>query len=131
MDAAATLQGPAGLLEGCWETEGGTREVWQRAPDGWLFGYNVALQEGRISFFEQLRVERSGEDWVYVALPRGRQGTVFTLVKDTAGEVSFANPDHDYPQLITYRVHGDGLEAEIALIDGTEARTWQYGPCPQ
>ena len=30
-------------------------------------------------------------------------------------------PEHDYPQRLRYELKGDRLEAEISLIDGSEA----------
>ena len=42
------------------------------------------------------------------------------------GSVTFVNTANDYPQRIRYWREGPLLKAEIALEDGSRARTWTY-----
>lgn len=44
-------------LEGCWETEAGTREQWVAEGPKHLFGWNAVYRNGSVGFFEQLRLE--------------------------------------------------------------------------
>ncbi|MBH0014602.1 hypothetical protein I6F66_21375, partial [Pseudoalteromonas sp. NZS100_1] len=46
-------------------------------------------------------------------------------------DISFANPDHDYPQRIRYWREGRLLMAETAMMDGSNAQNWTYAPAGQ
>ncbi|WP_278373411.1 hypothetical protein [Sphingobium xenophagum] len=43
-------------------------------------------------------------------------------------DISFANPDHDYPQRIRYWREGRLLMAETAKMDGSQTQSWTYAP---
>lgn len=119
---------PLGWLEGCWDTGNGTREVWAPASD-YLFGFSIVEKDGRTVFFEQLRIEPTGDGFDYVASPAGGPPVRFKLVAQSPGSATFENPDHDHPQRIRYLLAGNGLVAEISLLDGTRAGSWSYRPC--
>ncbi len=134
--AAAPASSPPALaadpdwLEGCWTTRSGeTREVWARGADTLLFGYNVARKDDAVAFFEQLRLEKRDDGWAYFAYPRGNSPTRFDEADAGAGWIEVRNPAHDYPQRIKYARDGETLRAEISLIDGGDARVWDYKAC--
>ncbi|MDH3428088.1 MAG: DUF6265 family protein, partial [Gemmatimonadota bacterium] len=61
-----------------------------------------------------------GDTLVFLASPRGRPPTPFIASGVTDSSVTFQNPDHDFPQEISYRLEGGQLHAGIAGIqDGT------------
>ena len=123
-------QSELGWLDGCWQTRSGaTQEVWSVSAPTLLFGYNTAQKDGEVSFFEQLRIEKSAQGWVYYAYPRGQGPTIFREKARAAGRIDFINPDHDYPQLIRYSRQGTVLTATIADASGSNARDWTYIPC--
>lgn len=123
--AAQTLN----WLTGCWQSEdGSTREIWSQSEDGYYFGYSVVLKEDKVVFFEQMRIDPGGMP-TFQAYPRGAGPSGFPAVSLTEKGVTFANPDHDYPQKITYIREGDALKAVISLIDDTRQGHFNYVAC--
>lgn len=117
-----------GWMAGCW-TDGRTTERWTAAGDGYLFGHNVVMADGKVRFFEQLRIEPSDAGPVFLAYPRGVGPVAFA--SGTSGErtIEFVNADHDYPQRIVYTRMDGGLSATVSLMDGTKAGSWSYRRC--
>ncbi|MDB5704938.1 MAG: hypothetical protein JWN66_2054 [Sphingomonas bacterium] len=62
----------------------------------------------------------------YWASPDGGARVSFPMVSQGPKEIVFANPAHDYPQRIRYWLDGETLNAEISLIDGSNAMRWSY-----
>ena len=103
-------------LAGCWAS--GTEsqlseECWLHPAGGTMLGLNrTATADG--AAFEFLRIARDGDDLVYFASPSGRfPPTPFRLVEQGESYAVFANPEHDFPQRITYRLEGDRLTARV------------------
>ncbi len=118
-------------LEGCWVTEsGGTEERWMGAHGDLWFGVGLTLKDGRVVFFEQMRIDRAEDGFVFNAYPRGEGPSLFRSVAVGATAITFENPDHDYPQRIAYMRDGDGLTARISLADGTNPNDWSFRSCP-
>ncbi|HET6603255.1 MAG TPA: DUF6265 family protein [Xanthomonadaceae bacterium] len=118
-------------LTGCWRSEdGNATEVWSPPYDGHHFGYGATLAEGELVFFEQLRIETDETGTRYVASPAGIPPTVFTATEIDAGSAVFTNPEHDYPQRISYRRDRDTLTAEIALTNGSKSQSFRWRRCP-
>jgi hypothetical protein len=68
---------------------------------------------------EFLAMRWEGSNLVLIASPSGQATTAFRLVGQTPTEVVFANPDHDFPQHITYRRSPDG--GVVATVEGNTA----------
>ncbi len=118
---ASTLH-MASALEGCWEhREGATQEQWTDTGLGLMFGYTVTTRNGELRAFEDLRIEPSSNGMVFVASPNGARPIRFTAVAQSPSSVTFENPDHDFPQRITYARTDDRLVATIARLDGGNA----------
>ena len=118
-EVAAQAASPPTLewIAGCWEmaTERSTTtERWSDATGGVLLGSSKTIREGRVVAWELLRIEESaGGSWQYWAYPSGQAPTTFTAVAANADSVTFENPEHDFPQSITYRRRPDSLVASI------------------
>ena len=120
---------PLVWLSGCWESEAGDyREIWSAPDHGYLFGYALALKEGAPVFFEQMRID-SGEMFVLSAYPAGKGPFPFPEYSVTGTSVVFANPDHDYPQMIAYAREGDRMSAAISLADGSKEQNFALRRC--
>ena len=63
--------------------------------------------------------------------PEGGKETIFPVLEQGVRDISFANPDHDYPQRIRYWREGRLLMAETAMMDGSNAQNWTYAPAGQ
>jgi hypothetical protein len=111
-------------LTGHWTTET-SEEVWSESRDGNLMGHNRQFKDGKVVFFEHLRLERDGSDTLYQACPLGKSWTTFKLVESDGKEAVFSNPAHDFPQQIHYRRQGDSLLVTISG-KGHESVIWTF-----
>lgn len=117
-----------GWLTGCWASVGrepGSGEQWMPPAGGTMVGASRIVEGGQTVAWEYLRIVTTENGLAYVALPSGQAETVFPLdsleVRDGIPEVVFANPEHDFPQQIRYRLEGDRLDARIVgTIRGQE-----------
>jgi uncharacterized protein DUF6265 len=117
-------------LTGCWQSQDGvTREVWSRSEDGYYFGYSVVMKDGHVLFFEQMRIDPAAMP-IFNAYPSGDGPSAFPAVTIGKDSISFANPEHDFPQKIRYWRDGTALKAVISLIDDRRPGQFNYTPCP-
>ncbi len=106
-------------ISGSWEiVDGHSRyeEHWTPAARNALLGMARNLSDGRMVFFEYLRIEAREDGIYYVAQPKGRPGTDFKLTHFDGTKAVFENPQHDFPRRITYQ-RGNGHRM-TARIDG-------------
>ena len=109
-----------GWLAGCWWGEAG-EECWLAPRDGVMIAVNRApARDGKVPFFELLRIVEDAEGLVFLAQPRGVSPAVrFRAVELREKRVVFANPEHDFPQRLTYWREGEGLRVRVeAQRDG-------------
>lgn len=107
-------------LSGCWLGEAG-EECWLPPLGGGMIGINRSPVAGdEPPAFEFLRIIEEGGSLVYLASPGGRYpATPFRAVEVSKSQVVFANPEHDFPQRITYWREGETLHARVeAREDG-------------
>lgn len=126
-------------LAGCWAAEGGepgSGEQWTAPAGGTLLGVSRTVRAGRTVAHEFLMIRETDDGGLlYVALPSGQAEASFLLVAGGAREVTFADPEHDFPQRIRYRLAEDGaLQARIeGEVDGRERAvdfTFRRVSCP-
>lgn len=119
------------FMIGCWRSADGTNtEVWSAPSGGMMFGYATTMKGGALSYFEQTRIDMNKPKAVYTASPLGQRPTEFT--EDGMGGmtgVTFAAPDHDYPQKISYRADKKNLVATTSLMDGSRPQEYRWAPC--
>ena len=116
-------------LSGCWQSEDGrAREVWSGSESGYYFGYALTLADGNGVFFEHMRID-PGPAPVFNAYPAGQGPSAFPALDMSDASITFANPEHDYPQKIRYFLEGDELKATISLMDGTRSGQFEYARC--
>ncbi len=113
-------------LAGCWQVEGGTtvvEEQWMRPRGGTMLGMSRTVRDGRTVEWELVRIEVREDRLVYVAEPSGQALAEFPEVALTDSVVSFENPEHDFPQRITYRRRSDGgMTARVESVTGESPR---------
>jgi len=106
----------AAFLVGCWERSTATRrsvEKWFPARDGVMHGTSQVVTDSGTRELERLRLYQIGDTLVYEADPVGQALTLFRASEVSATRLVFENPDHDFPQRITYSLAGDSLHARI------------------
>lgn len=126
--AAGTGVEALGWLTGCWKGEGG-EECWLPPLGGGMVGMNRGPErEGRAPGFEFLRIVEEEGDLVYLASPSGRYPpTPFRSIEIDAHKAVFENPEHDFPQRITYWLDVSSAQARLrARVEAkNDAGEWQ------
>jgi hypothetical protein len=119
-------------MAGCWEMERGTvvvEEQWM-APRGTLMlGMSRTIVDGRTREYEHISIHADSAGTLYVATPSRQARTEFRAVTREPGAITFENPQHDFPQRISYRsaAQGDSLVARIAGPRGGVERAIEFG----
>ena len=116
-------------LAGSWRLEQSGRvieEQWMAPAAGVMLGMSRTVAKGRVveHEFMQIRVGPGG-DLFFIAQPSGQKEAAFQHTALTDKEVVFANPNHDFPQKISYTLNADGsllAVAEGPRDDGTTRR---------
>lgn len=116
-------------LAGCWRRETPRRiveETWMAPAAGLLLGASrtVAVANGALVEYEQVRIEARGDTLAYVAKPSRQPEATFTAIQWTDSLVLFENAAHDFPQRVGYRqVSADSVAAWIeGTVDGKARR---------
>ena len=104
-------------LSGCWEqrTKRSTvEEFWTTPNGGMLFGVGRTVTGDSTASSEIMRIYERGGTLVFAATPSGQQLAEFIEQELTDSTVVFANPTHDFPQIVRYRRRGaDALHARV------------------
>lgn len=119
-----------GWLAGCWSEQKGSNwseECWTGPRAGNMLGSARIGRAGSLQSWETMQIEQSSDgSLTFYASPRGAPRSAFPMISSGPREIVFANPKHDYPQRIRYWREGMDLNAEISLIDGSNAFRWRY-----
>jgi hypothetical protein len=115
-------------LLGIWqnETENGTfTEAWwvseNTSKEGYTYkmleAFSTLIKDQDTLFSEEVALFKM-DKWIYTVMANGQnndKAVVFTATKNSANELVFENPDHDFPKKITYTLMTpDSLYAEIS-----------------
>ena len=98
-------------LSGRWEKESNGMkiiETWQRENGIGFLVQGYMLENADTVFTEFIKVTLKQGTIIYaVTLPdqNGTEPVTFKLTENTGQKVVFENPEHDYPQKITYQKH--------------------------
>lgn len=90
-----------------------------------MVGMSRTVAQGRTVEYEFMLLRRdASRDIFYVAKPSRQPEASFKLIRATATEAVFENPQHDFPQQISYTLKPDGslLAATDGEKDGKEMR---------
>ncbi len=107
---------------GSWQNvsdQGTMTETWTLLNDSIYTGKSIFMEGKDTVFTEDITIEQRGNEVFYIPVIKDQnQGkpTLFKLSSNkTDGQVaSFENPEHDFPQIISYELKGDSLMAEIS-----------------
>lgn len=117
-------------MAGTWMTQDGakwTDEVWTDPRGGLMLGVSRSGFGAQLSSWEVIRIEqRRDGTMAFIAQPQGKAAIEFPMVLISEEAIEFANPGHDFPQRIRYSRQGKLLVAEISLLDGSQAMSWNY-----
>lgn len=112
-------------MAGCWapeKGEPGSVEHWLQPAGGTMFGVSRTVKNGQTREFEfmQLRVNAEGK-LVFIALPSGQTEATFVATDISEHSVTFENPQHDFPQKVSYRLDPSGRL--VGRIEGVRGGT--------
>lgn len=107
-------------ISGCWKSEGNvqTEEHWTKLEGQSMLGMGRTIANGKTVSHEFLQIRERDDGIFYIAQPNGGTAVSFKLVKINDNEAVFENPQHDFPQRITYQRMIDG--SLLAAIEGEE-----------
>jgi len=95
-------------LSGCWAADGqeqGSIEYWMTPTGGTMFGIARTVHDDKTTSYEFMRiVTKDNGDIVFVASPANQATTTFALKHLGTDEVAFENLQHDFPQIVIYRL---------------------------
>jgi Domain of unknown function (DUF6265) len=98
-------------IVGCWKSSNSkfeTREHWMPAAGNMMVGMSHTVSDGETIGYEYLRIEERDGKLVYIANPSGQEEASFYQSEISDKKMVFVNPDHDFPQRITYYLLNDG-----------------------
>ena len=117
-------------LGGCWELSAGElmiEEHWMAVRGGAMLGMSRTVRGGQLAGYELLLLYQEESGWTYEAHPSGQPTASFRSSAITDTSIVFSNPDHDFPQTITYfRISSDSLLARIAGERGGQPRQVEF-----
>lgn len=109
-------------IAGCWQGAAGERvfeEQWMKPSGGLMLGAGRTTANGRVTTYEQMRIESDGARVVFTSKPLGKPEDSFVALPGDERSVVFENLAHPFPQRIIYRRDGDsGLAARIEGMRG-------------
>jgi hypothetical protein len=102
--------------------DAGSVERWLPPAGGTMLGVSRTVKNGRTVEFEfmQLRVNAEGK-LVFIALPSGQKEATFVASNVGKDAVTFENPQHDFPQKVSYRL--ESSDRLIGRIEGNRGGT--------
>lgn len=114
-------------MAGHWRSsDGNDEELWMPAAGGFMLGLHRTLRASGKAFFEYLRIEEDGETLTYWAAPNGVPPTAFKACKAATQDITFRNPQHDFPQGIRYRIEHGELVASITGPSDGKSKTFEW-----
>jgi hypothetical protein len=124
-------------LEGTWEMprpKGGFRlETWKQNDSNSLIGKGIKVVNVDTTLLESIEIKADNiETWYIPIVPDQNNATsiLFKLVSSTDHQFVFENPQHDFPQRITYifkpvmqrsilvSMPGDTLDVDVTSFEG-------------
>ncbi len=121
-DAHAAAIDRVAWLAGCWR--GGTddrtvEEQWMAPRGGLMLGSGRTASATRVTGYEQMRIETTGDGLVFTSKPLGKPEDSFAALPGGDDAIVFENLAHPFPQRIVYRQAVDGtLQARIEGMRG-------------
>lgn len=111
----------AGWLIGTWENKtlkGSIYETWRKETDSKFSGKSYIVKEKDTIVFENIQLIQEPDGLFYIPTVKNQNDGLpvrFTVKTISETQLVFENPQHDFPQCISYRkISADSLVAEIS-----------------
>jgi hypothetical protein len=110
--------------------EGNLTETWVQQNDSVLACKTFFVVGTDTVFSEEITLEQQGEELLYIPVIKNQNNGLpveFKLTTATDNLLIFENPQHDFPQKLTYTlVNKDSLIAEISGMQNGKPHTEQF-----
>lgn len=120
-------------LIGTWEDktpEGSLYETWDKSNDNEYVGKSYIVKGKDTIIFENIRLVQEQNGLFYIPAVKNQNDGLpvrFTAKKISETQLIFENPQHDFPQIISYKKIGiDSLIAEISGMKEGQIRRQQF-----
>ena len=124
----------ANWLLGKWGTktaDGTLSENWKQLNDSTFQGESFFIKGKDTLHFESIILQQKGEQLFYNATVKGQnenKAVPFRLTLTSEKQLIFENPEHDYPQKITYNfINKDSLVTSISGIQLGKPSSEKFG----
>lgn len=123
-----------GFMAGCWEGtfdggRGTIEEHYTSPSNNLMLGTTRYLRDGITVSYEFTEIVAHADGVRLIPHPSGQASVPFRLTRSAEHLAVFENPEHDFPQMITYRLSGKTLTARIENPGG-DRRQWSMRPAP-
>jgi hypothetical protein len=126
------------FMTGCWRGQfgggaaspGTIEEYYSTPTSNMIIGVTRFVRGGRTVDFEFTRITAGDSGVTLMPQPRGRPPTPFRMTANDSTSAVWENPQHDFPQKISYRrIAGDSIIAAIEGPgqNGTQRMEWRMG----
>ena len=106
-------------------------EKWKKENDSTFIGKSFFINTKDTVHYESIILTQNADELIYSATVTGQNNNEpvdFKLTSETENEFTFENPNHDYPQKITYKkVSDDSLVATISGIQQGKVSQESFG----
>lgn len=120
-------------LIGSWKNQSAKTldiETWKKLDDSTFVGRSYSLAGTDTVSSEHIRIEQHAGKLYYIPTVKNQNGgkaVTFTLTSANNQHLVFENPEHDFPQKITYtQINKDSLVAEISGVWKGKQRAIQF-----
>ena len=83
-----------------------------------MLGASRTIVGGTVREYEHLLIKLENGKLIFTATPSGQQTASFTSTSVTDTSFVVENPQHDFPQRISYHRRGAGADSLIAQVEG-------------
>ncbi len=116
-------------LIGTWEnktSKGSVYETWNKESDDKLLGKSYIIKEKDTIVFENIQLVQEKSGLFYIPTVKKQNNNLpirFATKTISETKLIFENPQHDFPQIISYtRIGNDSLIAEISGVKNGQER---------
>ena len=116
-------------LVGSWEnitSKGNIYETWHKTSENAFSGKSYMVKENDTIIFENIRLVQEQDRLFYIPTVKNQNDGLsvrFVAKTISATQLVFENPQHDFPQIISYtKINADSLIAEISGVKNGQQR---------
>lgn len=120
-------------LIGTWENKtqrGSVYETWNKINDNEFSGISYIIKEKDTIVFENIQLLQEQDGLYYIPIVKNQNNGLpvrFTAKETSETQLIFENPDHDFPQIISYtKITTDSLVAEISGTKNGQQRQQKF-----